>query len=118
MATLLETLGALLLALLVVDFVIGNSWANAAKHFFKRLSEIFLAGALMEPYHQNVRGVLNFADRKIGRFIPTLLIGATIFALFGVVYFSGGLVHAIHEQTPLPAVFFRNLFVFCLETES
>ena len=114
MATLLEALGALLLVLLIVDFVFGNSWANAAKHFFERLSEILLAGALMEPYHQKVRGVLDFADRRIGRFIPTLLIGAAVFALFGIVYLSGGLVQAIQEHKPLAPYFFRDLFVFCL----
>ena len=114
MATLLEALGIILLVLFVLDFVLGNSWANVAKHFFGRLSEIFLAGALMEPYHQKVRGTLDFADRKIGRFIPTLLTCAIILALFGVVYLSGGLVQAIQDQKPLALSFFRDLFVFCL----
>ena len=87
---------------------------QCSQAFFERLSEILLAGALMEPYHQKVRGVLDFADRRIGRFIPTLLIGAAVFALFGIVYLSGGLVQAIQEHKPLAPYFFRDLFVFCL----
>ena len=114
MATLLWALGVLLIVLLVADFIFGNSWANTAKHLFERLSEVFLAGALMEPYHQKVRGVLDFADRRIGRFIPTLMIGAAVFTSFGIVFLSGGLVQAIQEHKPLAPYFFRDLFVFCL----
>ena len=114
MATLLETLGILLFVLLVVDFILGNSWANTAKHLFEKLSEIFLAGALMESYHQKVHGVLDFADRRIGRFIPTLLTGMAVFTSFGIIFLSGGLVQAIQEHKPLPPYFFRDLFVFCI----
>ena len=114
MSTLLEALGVLLLVLLVVDFVFGKSWANAAKNFFERLSGVLLAGALMEPYHQKVRRVLDFADRRIGRFIPTLVIGAAVFTSFGIVFLSGGLVQAMQEHKPLAPFFFRDLFVFCL----
>ena len=114
MAILLKALGALLFTLLIVDFVFGKSWANAAKHFFARLSEVLLAGALMEPYHQKVYRVLDFADRRIGRFIPTLQIGAAVFGSFGIVYLSGGLVQAMQEHKPLTQYFFRDLFVFCL----
>ena len=114
MATLFKALGALLLVLLMVDFVWGNSWANAAKRLFERLSELFLAGALMEPYHQKVRSVLAFADKRLGRFIPNLMFGAAAFTLFGILFLSGGLVEAIQEHEPLAPYFFRDLFVVCL----
>ena len=114
MATLLEALGVLLFVLLVADFILGNSWANTARYSFKRLSEVFLAGALLEPYHQNLRGVLDFVDRRIGRFIPTLVIIATVFTSFGIVFLSGGLVQAVQEHKPLAPYFFRDMFVFCL----
>lgn len=114
MATLLEALGLLLLVLLLVDLFFGNSWANAATHMFERLSEIFLAGALMEPYHRKVRGILEFADRRIGRFIPTLTVGVVVFISFGILFLSGGLVQAIQERMPFAPLFFRDLVVYCV----
>ena len=114
MATLLEVFGTLLLVLLVVDLIFGNLWTKAANQLFRRMADILLAGALMELYHQKVRGVLGFAETRIGYFIPRLRIGAGLFVLFGIMFLSGGLAEAIQEHEPLAPWFFRDLFLFCL----
>ena len=111
---MLQALGTLLLVLLVLDLLFGNSWANAAKRLFHRLSEILLVGTLMEPYHRKVRSILDLADRRIGRVVPAVTIAAAVFALFGALYLFGGLVQAMQENTQLASGFFRDLLVYCL----
>lgn len=110
---LTKYLGLLLFVLFVVDLILGNLWAKATKQLFRSLSEIFLAGTLMEPYQQRVRDVLDFADRRIGRFIPTLMISSVVFISFSILFLSGGVVQAIQENKPLAPHFFNDLIVFC-----
>ena len=111
---MLRAFGILLLVLLMADFFFGNSWANGAKRLLHKFSEILLVGALMEPYHRKVRGMLDLADRRIGRVVPTVTITAAVFASFGALFLSAGLVQAIQEHTHLASGFFRDLLVYCL----
>ena len=111
---MLQVLGILLFVLWVVDLLFGNSWANAATRLFRKLSEVMLVGALMELYHENVRSILRFADRRIGRLVPTVIVGVAVFALFGTLYLTGGVVQAVHDNTQLATGFFRGLLVYCL----
>ena len=112
MEQVIKFLGLLCLGLLLVDFLLGNLWAAKSKQFFKKLSELMLNGAVMDVYHHQLGAILNFADKRIGRFIPGMrVLCATIFLLV-LIQLLGTWVQVIDEKIPVDPSVPRNLIVF------
>ena len=109
---ILKAVSILCAILFFADLFFGNLWASTAKRIFKKLSDVMLAGAVIDLYHDNIGAILIFADRNIGRFVPTARVAITVFLGFALIFLSGGMVQAIQEGKPLVPYFFHGLLAF------
>ena len=112
--SVLRFLGLVCIVLLVADWLVGNLWATKLKQFFEKMSEIMLKGAVIDTYHKEISAILNFADKRIGRFIPRISVFVITFSTFTLMQLAGGLVQAIQENIPFATIFWIYLFSYPL----
>ena len=78
----------------------------------KKWSEVVLNRAVMYIYYQHIATILNFADKKIGPFIPRRQVFLIIFSIFILLHFSVGLMQVLQYDVPFAKRAILHLIIF------
>lgn len=96
----------------LADVFFGVAYSHVLKRVFHRISEAALRGAVIDLYHQKIDKLLRFASRRIGEFFPKVSVFLAFLCFSALLFFLGGLVQAIQENTHFAKGFFFNLSIY------
>ena len=113
---LMKAFSVLFFLLLVLDYLVGDSWINVGKRLFGKSAEIMLQGAILEVYHKKIDSILRVADSRVGFFIPKLSVFLGVIFTFSAIFLLGGVVQSIQEGKALVPDFFESLLAFSVSS--